>query len=92
MDAPKASNKRIFITAGPVFSQQISEILRSRVPGAEERTPEGEPGKYPKDGYTADASLSRDVLGLEYRSVEETFEDLGRQLLEIERGEYKGLR
>lgn len=87
MDAVDAGNKRFLITPGAVTSQEISDILRAKVPGAEERTPKGEPGKntLPDDAYKADTSRAQKVLGLTYRSKEDTFVDLGKQLLEIEK-------
>jgi nucleoside-diphosphate-sugar epimerase len=88
VDAPEAGNNRFLITNGSVTSQEIADILRAKVPGAEERVPKGEPGKntLSEDAFSADTSKARRLLGLEYTSKEKTFEDVGRQLLEIEKG------
>ncbi|KAF1958442.1 NAD(P)-binding protein [Byssothecium circinans] len=87
IDAPDAGNQRFLITAGAVTSQQIADILRSEVPGADKRTPKGEPGKnrLADDAYSADTTKVRSVLGLTFRSAKETLADLGRQLLELEK-------
>ncbi|KAF2637294.1 NAD(P)-binding protein [Massarina eburnea CBS 473.64] len=87
MDAPNAGNQRFNTTAGAVTSQEIADILRAEVPGAVDRTPKGEPGKNTQaDGaYTIDSNKARDVLGWTLRSAKETFADMGRQLLELEK-------
>ena len=89
LDNPAAANQRFIITAGLLGTQKIADILRATVPGAAERVPRGEPGvnNLPSDNYQIDNSKSMKVLGLEYTSAEDTFGDLGKQLLEIERGE-----
>ena len=72
---------------------EIADILRSEVPGLEDRTPRGEPGGkgtggkgLPEGAFDADNGEGRRVLGVGYRSAEETFGELGRQLVGIERG------
>jgi nucleoside-diphosphate-sugar epimerase len=89
MDAADAGNKRILVSKGAVTSQQIADIFRKDVPGAHGRVPKGTPGAntLPADAFTVDDSRMKSVLGLEYRSTEETFRDLGKQLLEIEAAE-----
>ncbi|KAF2114557.1 3-beta hydroxysteroid dehydrogenase/isomerase family protein-like protein [Lophiotrema nucula] len=88
MDAPGAGGNRFIISAGAVSSQQISDVLRREVEGAEERVPRGVPGKegLAEGQFIADSSRARSVLGVRFRGVEETFRDLGVQLLGIERG------
>lgn len=90
MDAPGAGNQRFITSAGLIDSQKIADIFRSKVPGAEERVPKGSPGKYnlPADHYRADASKAERILGVKWRSAEETFGDVGRQMLEFEKGNF----
>ena len=87
MDNPAAANQRFIITAGRLGTQRIADILRATVPSAAERVPRGEPGtdNLPGENYKIDNSKSKEILGLEYTSAEETFGDLGKQLLEIEK-------
>ena len=82
---PEISNKRIILAAGSVTSQEIADIMRTAIPAQAERIPLGNPGEdtFPRNGYSVDTSTARDVLGLGFRSKEETFGDLARQLLEI---------
>jgi hypothetical protein len=90
MDAPGAGNQRLLVTAGAVDSQKIADILRTRVARADARVPEGKPGTstLPVDAFGADASKAEKILGLKWRPAEETFTDLGQQLLEFEKGNY----
>ena len=83
---PEASNKRFIVTPGTIGSQQISDILRQNIPGLEKRIPEGTPGtsSLPADVFSADSSPAEKVLGIKFRSAEDTFVDLGKKLLEIE--------
>ena len=38
----------------------------------------------PEGAYDCSSDKAKNVLGIEFRSLEETFVDLGRQFLEIE--------
>ena len=84
---PEASNKRFVICAGQVSAQNIADIMRAHIPELTERTPVGVPGgnPLPENSYTCSSELAQKVLGLTFRSKEETFVDLGKQLLQIEK-------
>jgi nucleoside-diphosphate-sugar epimerase len=86
---PEASGKRFIICEGQVSSQEISDILRKNIPELEERTPIGIPGgnELDENAYTCSSELAEKVLGIKFTSKEETFVELARQLLEIEREE-----
>lgn len=87
---PEASNQRFIVCAGEIASQTISDTLRANFPKLEERTPIGNPGvsSLPEKAkrYDINSEKSRKVLGVKYRSVEDTLKDLGAQLLAIEKG------
>lgn len=87
MDEPEAANQRFILAAGLLDSQKIADVLRTEVPGAMERVPRGTPGSntFPEDQWRADNSKVQKILGLTFRSVEETIADAGKQLLELER-------
>ena len=55
----------------------------------EERTPIGIPGgnELDENAYTCSSELAEKVLGIKFTGKEETFVELARQLLEIEREE-----
>jgi hypothetical protein len=84
---PEASNKRFVICAGQISSQEISDILRTNIPELEERTPVGVPGgnKLDPNAYECSAARAEKELGLKFRSKEETFVELAKQLLVIEK-------
>ena len=86
---PEASGHRFVICEGQVSSQEISDLLRKSIPELEERIPVGVPGgnKLDANQYNCSAKLAEKVLGLTFRSKEETFVDLAKQLLEIEKKE-----
>ncbi len=91
ISTPEASNQRFIICAGQIASQTISDTLRAHFPELADRTPAGQPGvsSLPpeKERYTASNEKAERVLGIKSRSVEETFKDLGGQLLRIDLSE-----
>ncbi|OCK76200.1 NAD(P)-binding protein [Lepidopterella palustris CBS 459.81] len=89
MTTPSAGNTRFLVTAGTVTSQQIADILRSELPETLSRTPKGVPGSngLPETAFTADASPAEKVLGMRWTPMKETFAELGKQLLEIEKAQ-----
>ena len=82
----EAGGQRFVVSNGQVSSQNIADVLRAGIPELAERTPEGVRGGNPlsKNMYSLKATKVKTVLDLEMRSIEETFVDLGKQLLEIE--------
>jgi nucleoside-diphosphate-sugar epimerase len=81
-----ASNTRMIICGGRASSQNISDALRKNVPELRTKTPKGVPGGNPlsKNAYYCSSEKAQKVLGLRFRSMEETFVDLARQLVELE--------
>jgi hypothetical protein len=63
--------------------------LRKDIPELAERTPEGTPGKdgLRENAFDCSSAKAKRVLGLSFRSKEETFVELVKQLLGIEKGE-----
>lgn len=84
---PEASNKRMIICGGRASSQNISDAIREKVPELLTKTPKGVPGGnlLPKNAYFCSSEMAQRVLGLKFRSREETFVDLARQLVELEK-------
>ncbi|KAF7904642.1 hypothetical protein EAF00_001976 [Botryotinia globosa] len=83
---PEASGQGFIVCEGQISSQNISDIFRKNIPELEERTPKGVTvDKGLEDGsFTCSSEKAGKVLGLKFRSKEETFVDLARQLLEID--------
>jgi hypothetical protein len=72
-----------------VSSQDILDILREEVVELREMTPEGVKGgnKLDVNAYECGTEKAKGVLGISVRSKQETFVDLAKQLLELERVE-----
>ncbi|KAI1136252.1 putative NADPH-dependent methylglyoxal reductase GRE2 [Hypoxylon sp. FL0543] len=87
MDKPEAANKRWFPVAGDLGFQEMANYLREALPEKRDVIPIGEPGntKKPEGWYGASAPEVEEVLGLKYRSAQESFRDLAPQLVEIEK-------
>ncbi|KAF7907128.1 uncharacterized protein EAF01_004715 [Botrytis porri] len=78
---PEASGQRFIVCEGQISSQNISDIIRKKILELEERT-------IKDDGsFACSSERAEKVLGLKFRSKEETFVDLARQLLEMEKKE-----
>jgi hypothetical protein len=77
------------LSAGQVSSQKISDTLRAAFPELEERTPIGKPGtnSLPEGAFDADSTKAKQMLGIRFRAVEDTFKDLGAWLLAQEKRE-----
>lgn len=62
--------------------------MRAEFPELEEKTPVGKPGtnSLPAESerYNASTAKAERVLGLRMRSLEETIEDLGKQMIELD--------
>ncbi len=78
VELPAAANKRFFITAGYFSNKEIVEIIRKRFPEYHNAlpTPETKGGDYPAGGvYKFDNSRAVKVLGLKFRTLEESIVD-----------------
>jgi nucleoside-diphosphate-sugar epimerase len=84
--SPEASGQRFIICGGQISSQQISDILRKDISQLADRTPEGTPGKdgLGENAFICSSEKAKKFLELTFRSKEETFVDLAKQLLHIE--------
>jgi nucleoside-diphosphate-sugar epimerase len=89
MIVPEAGNQRFLVSARQFGFQDICDILRSRFPELGERTPLGKPGtsSLPPGAYSIDNSKAKQLLGVEFRSLEETVVDVARCMLDIEQNE-----
>ena len=90
MELDEAGGKRFFVTAGYFANTQIVEILRRRFPELEGELPRGEvglrEGGMPAEGqiYGFDNERSWEVLGIEYRGLEECVVDTVKSLRAVE--------
>ncbi|KAI9837155.1 MAG: methylglyoxal reductase (NADPH-dependent) gre2 [Sclerophora amabilis] len=83
MEKPAAANKRFFITAGYFSNKEIASVIRKKYPSLTSQLPtEGTPGgDYPEGGiYKYDNSQTVDVLGLNFRSLDDSITDTVKSL------------
>jgi len=83
MERDEAANKRFFITAGYFSNKEIAQIVGKHYPQYKEGLPtEKTPGgDYPDEGvYKFDNKRSIDVLGVEYKPLEESIKDTVKSL------------
>ncbi|KAL4789417.1 putative NAD dependent epimerase/dehydratase [Aspergillus venezuelensis] len=90
-ETPVAGNERFFICKGNFTYQLSVDALRSNITEIKDRMPAGNHGSgaVPEDVYTVDTLKSRDILGLTYRSLEETIVDTAKVFLELEANKSK---
>ncbi|KAF2872023.1 NADPH-dependent methylglyoxal reductase-like protein GRE2 [Massariosphaeria phaeospora] len=76
-EKPDAANKRFFTTAGLFSNKEIAQIIRKNFSQYKELPSDSTPGgDYPDGGlYSFNNKRSIDVLGLKYRTLEESIVD-----------------
>jgi nucleoside-diphosphate-sugar epimerase len=80
IERPEAAGKRVFVTAGFYRNSDIVDIVKRRFPELKDKLPEHyepTPKEFP---FAIDNSRSKEVLGLEYRSLEDSVVDLVKSL------------
>lgn len=85
-ELPEAANKRFFTTAGYFSNKEIAEIIRKNFPELENELPgkEIKGGDYPAEGlYKYDNSRAVKVLGIKFRTLEESIVDLVKSLKSV---------
>jgi nucleoside-diphosphate-sugar epimerase len=87
LTVPEAAGKRFYVVGGYFSNPRLAGIIRRRFPQLEAEgrlPPEGE-DDFPEDHWGFDNSRSREVLGLEYRGLEESVVDTVESILKFER-------
>lgn len=82
IEREEAQGKRFFVTAGFFRNSEVVDIIKKNFPDLVGQFPdkyETLPKEFP---FKYDNSRSRSVLGLEYRSLEESITDLVKSLKE----------
>ncbi|VUC29006.1 unnamed protein product [Clonostachys rosea] len=88
LEVPEAGNERFFIVGGRYSYQQTADVLRAspRIPEVlKKNIPLGKPGhNYPGPNiYDVNNSKSIRILGVEYRSFEESIVDSAVKMIEL---------
>lgn len=87
IERPEAAGQRVLCTEGFYTNADIADTIKKRFPELEQRLPE----RYERDiddarkPFEIDNAWSREVLGLKYRSLEESITDTVESLEQIGR-------
>jgi nucleoside-diphosphate-sugar epimerase len=84
-EKPEAANKRFFTVAGLFSNREVANIIRNKFPQYKDLPSDSTPGgDYPDGGlYSANNKQSIDILGLKYKSLEESIVDTVKTLQEL---------
>ncbi len=81
IELPEAAGKRFLVTTGYMSNKDIADCIGKNFPELQSQLPSDDTeGGVPEDVYEYDNSRSREVLGLEYRSLEECVKDTVKSL------------
>ena len=84
VEKPTAGNKRFLLTQGNYCNREMVDIIRDEFPQYQSRLPEGDAlkrGDWPSGGvHGYDNSRSKEILGLQYRSLKEGVVDTVKSL------------
>jgi len=86
IEIDEAANKRFFITAGYFSNKEIADIIRKNFPEYKDELPKQEVkgGGYPEGGiYKYDNKRVVEVLGIKFKSLEESIVDLVKSLKSV---------
>ncbi|KZZ95543.1 NAD(P)-binding domain protein [Moelleriella libera RCEF 2490] len=85
---PEAGGGRYMLCQGVYCNQELADVSRRVTSKFSESIPVGEPGKRESQThYGVDASDAQRVLGLKWRSLEDSLADLVPQLFDIQRNQ-----
>ena len=82
-ESEEAQNKRFFVTAGYMSNEEIAGIIRDNYPDLKDKVPAKgvKGGGYPAEGvYKYNNSRTKDMLGIEFRSLKESIVDTVKSL------------
>lgn len=85
VELPGAANQRFFVTAGYYSNVDVVNVIRKNFPDLASKFPEPgskgeEPGLQPKELYGYNNSKTKEVLGIEFNSLDKTITDLVKSL------------
>ena len=82
----EAGGKRFFVPAGQFSNQQIADVIIKNFPQLADKLPATrEPNDgFPEGGvYSGDNTRSKEILGLEYTTLEKSITDLVKVILQV---------
>lgn len=85
LTVPEAAGKRFYVVGGYFSNTRIAEIVRRRFPMLKDVLPDEAEDDFPTTHWRVDTSRSREVLGVEYKGLEESVVDTVESILALER-------
>ncbi|KIX02453.1 uncharacterized protein Z518_08394 [Rhinocladiella mackenziei CBS 650.93] len=83
IELPEAGGKRFLVTAGHVSNAAIANAIKTQFPNLADNLPAEIKSDMPADVYGYDNSRSKTVLGLEYRTLDDSVRDTVNSLLAV---------
>lgn len=84
IEVAEAGGQRFFVTAGHFANKDLAGVIRERYPELESKLPpKDSPSDMPADIYGIDNSKAIEVLGLKYRSLNDSVADTVKSLLAV---------
>ncbi|XXG98837.1 hypothetical protein Hte_005167 [Hypoxylon texense] len=85
IEKPEAANKRFFITGGYCSNREIVDIIRKHFPEYHAQLPSesAKGGDLPDPIYKLDNRPSKEILGIQYKTLEECITDTVRSFASI---------
>lgn len=83
IEVPEAGGKRFLLTAGHYSNGEIASAIKNNFPDLADRLPEDLKSDKPEAVYSIDNSRSKDILGIKYRTLEESVVDTVKSLRAI---------
>ncbi|KAF2971764.1 hypothetical protein GQX73_g1879 [Xylaria multiplex] len=83
MTVPRAGGNRFYVVGGYFSNKQIADIIRERFPSLAHRLPADALDDLPDDVFGFDNSRSREILGINYTSLEKSISDTVQSILNL---------
>lgn len=83
LTVPEAGGFRFYVVGGHFSNKHIADIIRDKFPSLADRLPADAVDDLPSDVYGFNNTRSREVLGLEYSSLEKSVVDTVNSILDI---------
>lgn len=83
MTVPKAGGNRFYIVGGHFSNKQIADIIREKFPSLADRLPADAVDDLPDDVFRFNNSKSRELLGIDYTSLEKCIHDTAGSILAL---------
>jgi nucleoside-diphosphate-sugar epimerase len=83
IEVPEAGGNRFFVTAGHFTNKKVVEAIRESHPELSSKLPKNPIDDLPADIYSYDNSKTSKVLGISFRTLEESVKDTVDSLLKV---------